>query len=66
MHARAAWRLQEVREGDAQKRGQLTRRRIEIAKNQEPQLYRTGTMGPEDKILCGDGHKWIDPKDDRL
>ena len=38
---------------------------VEIAKNQEPQLYRTGTMGPEDKILCGDGHKWIDPKDDR-
>ena len=38
---------------------------VEIAKNQEPQLYRTGTMGPEDKILCGDGHKWIDPKDDK-
>ena len=38
---------------------------VEIAKTQEPQLYRTGTMGPEDKILCGDGHKWIDPKDDR-
>jgi glucose-6-phosphate 1-dehydrogenase len=35
-----------------------------IAKKQEPQLYRTGTMGPEDKILSLDGHKWIDPKDE--
>ena len=38
---------------------------VEIAKTQEPQLYRTGTMGPEDKILCGDENKWIDPKDDK-
>ena len=36
---------------------------VGIAKKQEPQLYRTGTMGPEDKILSLDGHKWIDPKD---
>ena len=37
---------------------------VGIAKKQEPQLYRTGTMGPEDKILSLDGHKWIDPKDE--
>ena len=36
---------------------------VEIAKTQEPQLYRTGTMGPEDKILYLDGQSWIDPKD---
>ena len=36
---------------------------VSISKEQEPQLYRTGTMGPEDKILSIDGHKWIDPKD---
>ena len=37
---------------------------VSIAKKQEPQLYRTGTMGPEDKILSLDGYKWIDPKDE--
>ena len=37
---------------------------VEIAKNQETQLYRTGTMGPEDKILVLEGHQWLDPKDE--
>ena len=38
---------------------------VEIAKNQETQLYRTGTMGPEDKILVLEGHQWLDPKDEK-
>ena len=36
---------------------------VDIIKNQETQLYRTGTMGPEDKILIEDGYEWIDPKE---
>ena len=39
---------------------------VKIAKNQETQLYRTGTMGPEDKILVLNGHQWLDPKDEAL
>ena len=38
---------------------------IDIIKNIEPQLYRTGTMGPGDKILCLDGKQWIDPKENK-
>ena len=37
----------------------------DIIKNIEPQLYRTGTMGPPDKILCLDGKQWIDPKENK-
>ena len=29
-----------------------------------PMLYRSGTMGPEDKMLAKDGRTWIDPKDE--
>ena len=36
---------------------------VEIVKSQETQLYRSGSMGPEDKILYLNGHKWIDPKE---
>ncbi len=37
---------------------------VKIAKNLETQLYRTGTMGPEDKILVLNGHQWLDPKNE--
>jgi glucose-6-phosphate 1-dehydrogenase len=36
---------------------------VEIARQNPPQLYRAGTMGPEDTILLSKGHLWIDPKD---
>ena len=36
---------------------------VEIAKQNPPQLYRAGTMGPEDTILLSKDHLWIDPKD---
>jgi glucose-6-phosphate 1-dehydrogenase len=38
---------------------------VEIAKQNPPQLYRAGTMGPEDTILLSNGHLWLDPKDDK-
>jgi len=38
---------------------------VDKAKKTPPQLYRAGTMGPEDKILLSNGHLWIDPKDDK-
>jgi len=28
-----------------------------------PQLYRSGTMGPEDKLFAASGRAWIDPKE---
>jgi glucose-6-phosphate 1-dehydrogenase len=37
---------------------------VKLVKKQDPQLYRTGTMGPEDKILMLDGRQWLDPKDE--
>ena len=37
---------------------------VKLVKKQDPQLYRTGTMGPEDKILTLDGRQWLDPKDE--
>ena len=37
---------------------------LKLVKKQDPQLYRTGTMGPEDKILTLDGRQWLDPKDE--
>ena len=33
-----------------------------LTKDMEVQLYRTGTMGPEDKILTSDGYQWLDPE----
>ena len=36
---------------------------VDKVKLLETQLYRAGTMGPEDKILILDGHKWINPKE---
>ena len=36
---------------------------VEIARQNPPQLYRAGTMGPEDTILLSKDHLWIDPKD---
>jgi glucose-6-phosphate 1-dehydrogenase len=38
---------------------------VKIAKIKEPQLYRVGSMGPEDKILLSDGKYWIDPKNNK-
>ena len=35
---------------------------LHLTKDMEAQLYRTGTMGPEDKILTLDGYQWLDPK----
>jgi glucose-6-phosphate 1-dehydrogenase len=35
-----------------------------LTKDMEAQLYRTGTMGPEDKILTSDGYRWLDPKEE--
>ena len=34
---------------------------VKLTKKEAPQLYRTGTMGPEDKILVLDGFKWLNP-----
>ena len=35
---------------------------LNLTKYMEAQLYRTGTMGPEDKILTLDGYQWLNPK----
>ena len=35
-----------------------------LTKDMEAQLYRTGSMGPEDKILISDGYRWLDPKEE--
>jgi glucose-6-phosphate 1-dehydrogenase len=37
---------------------------LEKAALDRPQLYREGTMGPEDNILSTNGHQWIDPKEE--
>ena len=37
---------------------------LEKATLDRPQLYREGTMGPEDNILSTNGHQWIDPKEE--
>ena len=37
---------------------------LHLTKDMETQLYRTGTMGPEDKILTFDGYQWLDPKEE--
>ena len=37
---------------------------LEKANLDRPQLYREGTMGPEDNILSTNGHQWIDPKEE--
>ena len=36
---------------------------VDKVKSKPPQLYRSGTMGPEDKILIRNNHEWIDPKE---
>ena len=35
-----------------------------LTKDMEAQLYRTGSMGPEEKILTSDGYRWLDPKEE--
>ena len=37
---------------------------IDIIKDRAPELYRSGTMGPADKLLADDGRDWIDPYED--
>ena len=37
---------------------------LHLTKDMETQLYRTGTMGPEDKILTLDEYQWLDPKEE--
>ena len=37
---------------------------IDIIKDRAPELYRSGTMGPADKLLADDGRGWIDPYED--
>ena len=37
---------------------------LEKANLDRPQLYREGTMGPEDNILSTNGHQWIDPQEE--
>ena len=36
---------------------------VDKVQSNPPQLYRSGTMGPEDKILIRNNHEWIDPKE---
>ena len=36
---------------------------VDKVQSNPPQLYRSGTMGPEDKILIINNHEWIDPKE---
>jgi len=36
---------------------------VDKVQSKPPQLYRSGTMGPEDKILIRNNHEWIDPKE---
>ena len=36
---------------------------VDKVQSTPPQLYRSGTMGPEDKILIRNNHEWIDPKE---
>jgi len=37
---------------------------LEQLAGRRPELYRTGSMGPADRLLEADGRQWIDPYDD--
>ena len=37
---------------------------LEQLAGRRPELYRTGSMGPVDRLLEADGRQWIDPYDD--